>query len=70
MSSTANAARLTALTRELLIQWRLTRESWTDAKAIEFESRYLEELESALTTAVAGIEGVEGVIRRVKEDCD
>lgn len=70
MSSTANAARLTALTRELLIHWRLTRESWTDAKAIEFEARYLQELESALTAAVTGIEGLESVIRQVEEDCE
>ena len=66
----SNGTRLAALTKELLIQWRQTRELWNDAKAGEFEERYVLQLESTVNAAITGIANLESVIRKVRSDCE
>jgi hypothetical protein len=67
---TAAQNRLTALTRELLAEWANTKQYWRDAKATEFEKRYLAELESAVNIAGANLEPLERVLKQIHEDCD
>ena len=55
MSTSASGARLAALTKELLNRWQQTRECWMDAKAREFDERYLLELESMVRSATTSI---------------
>ena len=70
MSTSASGARLAALTRELLNRWQQTRECWRDAKAREFDERYMLELESMVKSATTGIANLERVIRKVRNDCE
>ena len=70
MSSSGNGARLDALSKELRRGWRLTREQWRDAKAREFEERFMAELESAVSSALSGIADVERVLSKVRSDCE
>src|SRR5437016_1035491 len=49
----ASRARLEALTKDLHIHWHETKESWSDAKAHEFEHKYLEELFTSVDRAVS-----------------
>lgn len=70
MSVGGNAARLTALTRELLLHWRQTQESWQDVKAREFDERFMKELESAVNGAVLRIEALEHTLRAIRTDCE
>ncbi len=70
MSTSASGARLAALTKELLNRWQQTRECWMDAKAREFDERYILELESMVKSAATGIAHLEGVIRKVRSDCE
>ena len=42
MSLTSSCARLSALTKTLLVEWDQTKETWRDAKSQEFEHRYME----------------------------
>ena len=70
MSTSANGERLAALTKELLNCWQQTRECWMDAKAREFEERYMLELESMVKSATSGIANLEGVIHKVRSDCE
>jgi len=67
-----NAAqiRLTALTKELMAEWANTKQYWRDAKSTEFEKRYLDELESAVTIACANVEPLERVLKQIHDDCD
>ena len=67
-----NAAqiRLTALTKDLLAEWANTKQYWRDAKSTEFEKRYLDELESAVTIACANVEPLERVLKQIHNDCD
>ena len=70
MSTSASGARLAALTKELLNRWQQTRECWMDAKAREFDERYMLELESMVKSATTGIANLEIVLRNVRSDCE
>ncbi len=70
MSASANGARLAALTKDLLIRWRHTREYWMDAKGREFDERYMLPLEATVNSAITGIANLESVIRKVRSDCE
>jgi hypothetical protein len=70
MITSASGTRLAALTKELLGRWQQTREYWRDDKAREFEERYIHELESLVRSAINGIANLEGVIRKVRSDCE
>ena len=62
-------SRLSALTRELLNQWRMTKATWRDRKAEEFEHKYLEELNASVDLAVQTIEQLERLAAKIKSDC-
>jgi hypothetical protein len=69
MSTGGQAARLAPLTRDLLQRWAQTREVWRDTKAREFEERFIREFEAAANAALVGLEQLESVLRKVREDC-
>ncbi|MBI1177165.1 hypothetical protein GC207_06960 [bacterium] len=70
MSTSGSGARLTALTKNLEAQWRQTRQVWMDAKADEFEQRFLHELETVANVTCAGIDNLEQILRKLKADCE
>lgn len=70
MNSGGHAAQLEALTRALTERWRHTRHSWRDAKAREFEERFVAELISAVSSASRNIEEVEAILRKIRSDCE
>jgi hypothetical protein len=70
MSANASEARLAALTKELLIKWQQTREHWRDAKAREFDERYMLELESMTRSAITHIANLQRTISKLRDDCE
>jgi Cdc6-like AAA superfamily ATPase len=66
----AYGTKLTAITRELWNQWMTAKESWQDAKAIEFEKRYLEDLIGSVNKAVIVIEELDKLASKIKKDCE
>ena len=70
MSVNASGARLAALTRELSAKWGQTKEYWTDSKCLEFEQKYMNELLTAVNTAVSNIQKLDKMIARVRNDCE
>jgi hypothetical protein len=62
--------RLDMLTRELMRNWEETRSSWRDAKAQEFEQRYLRELRAQVDKAAVAIEKLDELLNRVRDDCE
>jgi UTP:GlnB (protein PII) uridylyltransferase len=70
MSNSGSGARLTALTKQLEEQWRQTRQSWTDAKADEFEERFMRELETVANVTCAGIDNLEQILRNLRTECE
>jgi hypothetical protein len=70
VSTSANGTQLASLTKELLARWRQTREYWMDAKAREFEERYMLELEAGVNAAINSIGNLERVLGKVRSDCE
>jgi hypothetical protein len=68
LSGTKN--RLTALTKELAVQWDETKNHWWDAKTREFERRYIAELLVNVDRAVMAIEQLNEVLNKVRKDCE
>ena len=63
-------SRLNALTRDLLNRWRMTKASWRDHKAAEFEHDYLDELNASVDRAVQVIEQLDRLATKIKSDCE
>ena len=70
MSMSANKSRLAGLTKELLLKWQETRESWQDAKSLEFERQYMAELSSDVDSAVTVIEQLDKILVKLRNDCE
>ncbi|HOY60177.1 MAG TPA: hypothetical protein PK640_18815 [Verrucomicrobiota bacterium] len=70
MSPGGHAPRLASLTRDLLQRWHQARDSWADAKAREFEERFIREIESEVNATLPAIEQLESVLQRVRQDCE
>jgi hypothetical protein len=70
MSLNSTRTRLATLTKQLSIRWQETREHWQDAKAAEFEKRYLDELFNRVNAAAASMEDLEHVLTKIHRDCE
>ena len=66
----AQGSRLAAVTKDLWVNWQQTRESWSDAKAIAFEQKYLRELMNSVDKTVGAIEQLDKLIAKIKKDCE
>ena len=70
MSLNSTRTRLSALTKQLSLRWSETREHWQDAKAAEFEKRFLEELFNRVNVAAASIEELDRALTKIRRDCE
>lgn len=70
MSNSGCGARLTALTKQLEGHWQQTRQAWTDAKAEEFEQRFMRELETVANVTSAGMDNLEQILRNLRTECE
>lgn len=66
---TGSQVRLMTLTRELLAAWGETRQDWRDEKALEFEKRFLDELNSAVNGATTNIDALERTLQQIRDEC-
>jgi hypothetical protein len=66
----AARSRVEALTRELLRSWDETKGSWRDAKADEFEARFMSELTIQAEKTGAVLEKLDELLTRVRVDCE
>ncbi len=70
MSLRPTATRLTAVTRDLANQWGEAKYYWRDAKSLEFEKKYLEELFPTVERTVALMEQLDKLLGQIKHDCE
>ncbi len=66
----AAGSRLEALTKELRVQWQQTKVYWNDAKALEFEQRFLVELFATVDKTVGVIEQIDKLMSKIRKDCE
>jgi len=60
---------LAAALQNLNVAWQEVRGYWRDAKAVEFEERYLRELPSRTAQAAAVMADLEKVLKKARHDC-
>ncbi len=65
----AGSTRLGQSARLLRDHWLITEATWSDAVRQRFEERYLVHLESAVDSAVNGIQGIAEILDQVRRDC-
>ncbi len=70
MSASGGKGALALATRQLLANWERTRESWSDQKALEFESDYLSELASTVNSAMKAMEDLDKLLEKIHADCE
>jgi hypothetical protein len=66
----ASGNRLSGLTKELRTQWQDTKSYWKDAKSLEFERRYMEELLATVDRTVTVIEQLDKLLTKIRKDCE
>jgi hypothetical protein len=66
----ASGNRLAGITKELRAQWLETKNYWKDAKSVEFEHRYMEELLASVDRAVTVIEQLDKLVTKIRKDCE
>ncbi len=65
-----SSTRLAAVTKDLWAKWQQTRESWSDAKSLEFERTYLQELMASVDKTVSVMDQLDKLLTKVKTDCE
>jgi hypothetical protein len=65
----AGSTRLSQTVRLLRDQWLITEATWSDSVRQRFEERYLAPLESAVDSAVNGLQSLAEVLDHVRRDC-
>ena len=70
MSLSANRTRLAGITKELASNWNATKEHWRDAKSLEFQRDYLQELFDSVDAAVGVMEQLDKLLNKIRNDCE
>ncbi len=70
MSMAVSKTRLSAITRELVNQWQLTKGYWQDAKAHEFERQYIELLTNNVEKAITVMEDLDKLLTKIRNECE
>jgi hypothetical protein len=70
MQTRTSAENLAQAMKNLSRVWQETRAHWRDAKAIEFDDRYLEVIPQHVARSMTAIEELDVLLRKVKTDCE
>jgi hypothetical protein len=70
MSAGGSKSRLVSVSRELTLKWEETMNYWRDEKSREFERKYLQELFLGVDKAVAVIEKLDELLKKIRSDCE
>lgn len=70
MSLVSSKGRLIAISKDLSNAWRDTKTYWRDAKAREFESKYIVPLIDNVESAATAIDKLDKILAKVRNDCE
>jgi hypothetical protein len=65
----AGSGRLHHAIRTLRDRWEVTKEKWADQVARDFEKKHLLPLEQQTESAVRGMEQINEVLVKIRQDC-
>ena len=70
MSTKASAASMVQALKELKLDWERTKAHWRDAKALQFEQTYIEELPDLVVRAMTTMQDIDALLTKVHNDCE
>ena len=70
MNLSGQKSRLTALTKQLSLDWVETKAHWSDARSREFEARHMVELFASVDRAALMLDKLEALLSKVRSDCE
>ena len=70
MSVKSTRGVLAKASRDLNVSWHQARNYWNDAKAREFQEKYIAPLPDALNSASSIIEELDKVLTKINRDCE
>ena len=70
MNLSGSKNRLVAISKELTKRWEETKNHWRDAKAQEFEQRYLQELFANVDKTITAMDKLNELLIKVQKDCE
>lgn len=70
MSASGGKGRLGGTSKELALKWEETKNYWRDEKSAEFERKYLQELFVSVNKAIAVIDKLDELLKKVRSDCE
>ncbi|MCB1212444.1 MAG: hypothetical protein KDK97_24180 [Verrucomicrobiales bacterium] len=70
MSAKISASNLAQAVQELNIAWSQTRYSWRDAKSLQFQKTYLDNLPDLVTKSGSVMSELDALLRKVRKDCE
>jgi hypothetical protein len=70
MNPGANGKIIMTATKDLMHRWEETKADWKDAKGREFEEKYLLDLVSAVERTATILDEMEGIIRKMRSQCE
>lgn len=70
MNLSGNKSRLVGLTREMMLRWNETKVSWRDARAEEFEHRFMAELDAQVNRTVQIVDKLDELLKKVRSECE
>lgn len=70
MSVRAAGNVLASATKQLWRKWDDARQEWRDAKADEFEQKYLVELQATVDRAGVVLNQIEKILTQAREECE
>ncbi len=65
----AGAARLKHALKTMRENWEITRETWNDGVARDFEKNHLLPLDQQVNTALRGMDKISEVLGKVRAEC-
>ncbi len=65
-----SANNLLQAVKELRLSWDATREHWRDVKSLEFERKFLEPLPGDAARAIAVMEEISVLLKKIHDDCE
>lgn len=70
MSTKANAAALAQAYKDLAVAWQETKAHWHDAKSIEFEAAYIEDLPNRINRTLSVMADIDALFGKIRNDCE
>lgn len=70
MSARGCSSTLAQVGKNLAVEWQEAKAHWRDAKSLEFERAYLDELPALIAKSREAMEELDGFLRKIRSDCE